>query len=213
MNDVQKQAARVLLEIDAVIFTPHDPITFKSGIKSPVYIDNRRIPFWPAQWRKIIHAFQQVIESDGHPLEVIAGIETAGIPHSAALAYTMQLPSVFVRKQSKEHGTRSRVEGGDVSGRHVLLIEDLITTGGSSLAGVDALRAAGAQVEACYAIVSYGFQETFQAFTEAGVRLHTLTTFEAVIDQAHEMDRLNHAEMAIIIAWLNDPHGWEGRYG
>ena len=132
-NETAAAVARALLEIDAVVFTPDAPITFKSGIKSPVYVDNRRVPFWPAQWRVVLDGFAQAAR--GLTFDVIAGIAVGGVPHSSALAYLLGAPSVFVRKEAKEHGTRSQIEGGDVSGKTVLLVEDLVTTGGSSLAG------------------------------------------------------------------------------
>lgn len=208
INALQAEIARILLEIDAVIFTSDAPITFKSGIQSPVYVDNRRLPFWPAQWRAVIDGMQQVIPWYGITFEVIAGIEAAGIPHSAALAYALKTPSVFVRKQAKAHGTRGRIEGGDVAGQHVLLIEDLVTTGGSSLAGVEALRAAGATVKDCLCITSYGFAAATRAFEAADVRLHTLTPFATIVVEAAKMGRFAEGELAVLEAWMRDPLGW-----
>jgi orotate phosphoribosyltransferase len=209
MNNI----ARALLEINAVGFSPRAPVTFKSGLLSPVYVDNRRIPFWPAQWRQVIDGFQAVVAEHKIDFEVLAGIETGGIPHSAALAYAMGKPSVFVRKQPKEHGTRSRIEGGDVAGRRVLLIEDLVTTGGSSLAGVRALREDGAAVDICLAIVSYEFPESAEAFERAGVRLYTLTSFAAILKEALAMGRFNEEEQSIIEDWLHHPANWAKKHG
>jgi len=200
--------AGTLLDIEAVVFTPGDPITFKSGIKSPVYVDNRRLPFWPAQWQVVIEGFRDLIALRGITYHVIAGIEAAGIPHSAALAYLTRTPSVFVRKQAKEHGTRSRVEGGDVSGKRVLLIEDLVTTGGSSLAGVEALREAGADVQDCLCITSYGFPEAGRAFDAAKVRLHPLTPFATIVIEASKRGLFGQPELATLEDWIRDPHGW-----
>lgn len=207
-NAIQVTVAQALLDIGAVIFTPHEPVTFKSGIVSPVYVDNRRLPFWPVQWRAVIDAFCQTIEQQKLLFDVIAGIEAAGIPHSAALAYALGTPSVFVRKQAKEHGLRSRVEGGDVGGRRVLLIEDLVTTGGSSLAGVEALREAGAVVEHCLCITAYGFPQAARAFEAAHVHLHPLTPFSALVIEASRRGLFGAEELAILEAWLRDPHGW-----
>lgn len=205
---IENEAARALLEIGAVGFNASQPITFKSGIQSPVYVDNRRLPFHPAHWRIIMNGFVQLIEREAIPYDVIAGIEAAGIPHSAALAYTLGKPSVFVRKQPKEHGTKSRIEGGDVSGLRVLLIEDLVTTGGSSLSGMMALREAGAICEDCLAIISYGFDEARTAFTNANVRLHTLTAFDQILQEAGD-----HFDEVVVRDWLSDPHGWAARQG
>jgi orotate phosphoribosyltransferase len=205
---IEREVARALLEIGAVGFSPQKPITFKSGIKSPVYVDNRRLPFHPAHWRTVIDGFAHLLEREQISFDAIAGIEAAGIPHSAALSYRLEKPSVFVRKQPKEHGTRSRVEGGSVAGLRVLLIEDLVTTGGSSLSGVAALREAGAVCEDCLAIISYGFAEARAAFDEAGVRLHTLTAFDEILHEAG-----SRFDAAVVRDWLSDPHGWAERNG
>lgn len=209
MLDVQ--VARALLEIEAVGFSPYQPILFKSGILAPVYVDNRRLIYWPAQWRVIIEGFRELINRNQITFEVIAGIATGGVPHSSALAYLLQRPSVYVRAQSKEHGTQSRIEGGDVGGRRVLLVEDMITTGGSSLSGVTALRDAGAVVEDCLTITTYGFAMSRQAFQAAGVRLHPLTEFRTIIQEALKAGTFGETEQTIIEDWLDDPHGWAER--
>lgn len=211
MSDTASRVARALLEIGAVGFTPNKPITFKSGILSPVYVDNRRLPYWPDAWAVVIDGFQALIAEQSLGFDVLAGIETAGIPHSAGLSYAMRRPSVFVRKQPKEHGTRSRVEGGPVAGKRVLLVEDLVTTGGSSLSGVEALRAEGATVTDCLSIVSYGFQEAKQAFAAAGVRLHTLTSFPVIVQQALATGRFDESVTNVVNDWLADPVGWATR--
>jgi orotate phosphoribosyltransferase len=159
----------------------------------------------------VIEGFHQYIEAEGIEFRIIAGIETAGIPHSSALAFAMQRPSVFVRKQVKEHGTRSRVEGGDVGGERVLLIEDMVTTGSSSLAGVEGLREAGAVVEDCLCITSYGFPEAAEGFARASVRLAPLAPFGVIVAEAARMGRFGDAEQNIIQAWLADPYGWGSR--
>ena len=203
--------ADALLTIGGVGFRVEQPITFKSGIVSPVYCDNRTFPFWPEQWKKVISGFEALVADEGIPFDVIGGIEAAGIPHSAALGYAMARPSVFIRKQAKEHGKRARIEGGDVQGKRVLLVEDLVTTGGSSLSGVQALREAGATVTDCLAIISYGFTEAKQAFAEAEVRLHTLTGFHAVLSLSLAQGLLDEDSVAAVQDWLNDPHGWAAK--
>ncbi len=205
--------AEALLAIGGVGFRLSDPITFKSGIVSPVYCDNRTFPFWPAQWKQVIEGFAALTKRAGLPFDVIGGIEAAGIPHSAALGYATGLPSIFIRKQAKEHGKRNRIEGGDVAGKRVLLVEDLVTTGSSSLSGVTALREAGATVTDCLAIISYGFAEARQAFAAAGITLHTLTDFEAVLSGAIQRGLLDETGAAAVRDWLSDPHGWVERRG
>jgi orotate phosphoribosyltransferase len=203
--------ARALLEIGAVGITPSDPVTFKSGIKSPVYIDNRRLIFYPDQWHIVISDFVSRMRADGLHVDAIAGVETAGIPHSSALAYTVELPSVFVRKATKEHGLKRRIEGGDVAGRHVLLIEDMVTTGESSLSAVVALREAGATVTDCFAIITYGFPDALQRFTHAGVTLRTLTSFETVVNEAVRAGQVSPETAVVLHTWLADPYGWNAR--
>ena len=188
--------AEALLAIDAVGFRPHDPITFKSGIRSPVYCDNRRFPFWPAQWSQVIRGFEEIIAEQGIAMEIVAGVEAAGIPHSAALGFAMQRPSVFVRKEAKQHGTKKRVEG------------DLVTTGGSSMAAMEALRDEGAIVSDCLAIISYNFPEAVELFARSAIRLHAATTFETVLQVALERGAVDAAGAEIVSDWLRDPRGW-----
>lgn len=202
-----------MLQINAVGFQADQPIRFKSGLLSPVYVDNRRLPFHPAQWRVIVAGFQQLIADADINADVIAGVAVGGVPHSAALGYAMAKPSVFVRKDAKEHGHQQRVEGGDVTGRRVLLVEDLVTTGGSSLSGVMALREAGAIVEDVLAIVSYGFDEAIRQFAAQQVRLSTLTDFSTILNEAHTMGRFDDQQRALIRDWFDDPQGWATRQG
>jgi len=199
--------AQALLDIHAVVFSPDAPITFKSGIISPIYVDNRRLPYEPQAWHIIIDALRELIIQRNLVFDVIAGIETAGIPHSAALAYSMRRPSVFVRKQAKDHGTKRRVEGGEVAGKRVLLIEDLITTGGSSLSGVEALRDDGALIVACLAIFSYGFPQAVDAFAAANVPLLTLTSLPAVLAAAQQTGYFTWEAVATIENWRQQVSG------
>jgi len=208
-----REIADALIAIEGVDFRPEKPITFKSGIKSPVYCDNRRFPFWPEQWAKVIRSFEALIAEREIPIDVVGGVEAAGIPHSAALGFAMRKPSVFIRKELKEHGTKKRVEGGDVTGRRVVLIEDLVTTGSSSIAAVEALRGEGAVVSDCLAIISYDFPGTVERFKKAGVRLHTTTTFQAVLESAQEHKLIDEAGAAVVRDWIQEPRSWALRHG
>jgi len=208
-----REIADALVAIEGVGFLPAAPITFKSGLKSPVYCDNRRFPFWPEQWAKVIRGFEALIAEREIPVDVVAGVEAAGIPHSAALGFSMRLPSVFIRKELKEHGTKKRVEGGNVTGMRVVLVEDLVTTGGSSIAAIEALRAEGAVVSDCLAIISYNFPESVMRFEKAGVRLHAATTFQAVLESALERKLIDEAGAAVVRDWLKEPHSWAKRHG
>ena len=208
-----REIAEALLAIQGVGFRPTAPITFKSGIKSPVYCDNRRFPFWPEQWARVIAGFQALIAERAIPVDVVGGVEAAGIPHSAALGFAMRKPSVFIRKEPKEHGTRRRVEGGDVTGLRVVLVEDLVTTGGSSMAAIEALRSEGAVVHDCLAIISYDLPEALELFARGGVRLHTTTTFPVVLECAVQQGLIGEAEAAIVHDWLREPRSWAARHG
>jgi len=213
MEQIEHEVAEALLEIGAVGFAPHAPVTFKSGIISPVYVDNRTLPYHPQQWHRIIEGFRDLIERESLHFHIIGGIAVGGVPHSAALAYTLNRPSIFIRQATKEHGKGRMVEGGEVAGKRVLLVEDLVTTGESSLHGVHALRQAGALVDDLIAIVSYGFSEAKKAFEEERVRLRTLTRFEVITQVAMEMGHFGPMEKAAIDDWLRDPRGWAGRQG
>ena len=148
-TNTKLSSAKALLDIGAIGFSPEKPITFKSGIQSPVYVDNRQLIYHPAAWRIIIEGFKSLIDARNLQFDLIAGVAVGGVPHSSALAYSMARPSVFIRKETKEHGMGKRVEGGSVAGRRVLLVEDLVTTGGSSLSAVAALRESGADCHRC----------------------------------------------------------------
>ena len=206
--DYSKKIAQALLHIGAVGFCVENPITFVSGIKAPVYIDNRKFPFWPTEWHSVIDGFHAKILEQNIQFDAIAGIETAGIPHSSALAYILYKPSLFVRKKPKEHGTKSKIEGGNVQDKEILLLEDLVTTGGSSLEGVQALREEGAVVNYCLVIVTYGFKESQNAFQKAQVRLHALTSFPVILREAEKAGTITTVQKQVIEQWLQDPYGW-----
>jgi orotate phosphoribosyltransferase len=197
-----------LLEAGCVSIRPDDPVTFRSGILAPVYVDNRRLISHPSAWHTVIDALAGECAAWSPAVEVVAGVEAAGIPHSSALAFAMRLPSVFVRKEAKEHGLGRRVEGGDVAGQRTLLVEDMVTTGGSSLSAVAALREAGASVDACLAIITYGFAEAERAFADATVELRVLTSFGTLVEVAQASGRLDPAGAAVVRSWLQDPHAW-----
>ena len=207
--NTKQSTAKALLDIGAVGFSPESPITFKSGIRSPVYVDNRALIYHPAAWHIIVAGFKSLLDASGVECDIIAGVAVGGVPHSSALAYISRKPSVFVRKAGKAHGKGQRIEGGDVAGKRVLLVEDLVTTGGSSLSAVQALRAAGAQVTDVAAIISYGFSQATEAFDSAGLRGHTLTDFATVLNLAQDRGALDADQIAIIRRWLADPFHWE----
>ena len=203
-----RAVARALVVAHALTYQPGSPVTFRSGLRSPMYVDGRRLIFHPGPWRVVIEALHASLGDVPAEADAIAGVEAAGIPHSSALAFVTGLPSVFVRKEAKGHGLGRRVEGGDVTGLRVLLVEDLVTTGGSSLDAVAALRAAGAVVDDCIAITSYGFAGMPQAFDDAAVRLTVLTTVATILDEAVAVGDIDEAAADDIRGWLADPAGW-----
>lgn len=209
MEEDRQRVADALIAAGVVGVAFDSPRTFKSGIVSPVYLDNRRLLTHPAAWRTVITALGGLIGSLDIESPVIAGVETAGIPHSAALAFSLALPTVFVRKQAKDHGLKQRVEGGEVAGRQVILVEDQVTTGGSSLSAVLALREAGAVVEHALSITSYGFAEAERAFAEAGVALHVLVTFDDLLPRLESAGLVDAAGVKTIRAWLAAPGVWQ----
>jgi orotate phosphoribosyltransferase len=210
---LEQNIASALLEINAVGFSPKKPIRFKTGMLSPVYVDNRKLPFYPSRWAVIFEGFQRLIEDGLVNFDVLSGVETAGIPHSAALGFVLKRPSVFVRKSVKDHGTKKIVEGGDVIGKRVLLIEDHVTTGSSSLTAVRSLRDAGAIVTDCLSITSYEFAEANDAFLKEKVKLHTLTSFSHIFKEAIKMKKITQEEMLNAKEWIADPHGWGKKHG
>lgn len=213
LESVEKKVARALLEIGAVGFRPEDPIQFKSGIWSPVYVDNRLFTSNPNEWKDVIEGFQNLIKEKALSFDMIAGIESAGISHSAVLGYQEKKPMVYVKKEVKGHGTKKRIEGGKVEGKKVLLLEDLVSTGGSSISGVNVLREEGASVDNCVVIVSYGFKEAVEKFDKEKVNLHTLTSFPVILEEALAMGKISAQEAEIVQDWFSDPHGWAGRHG
>lgn len=209
----QEAVARALIEIGAVGFSPESPVTFKSGLVSPVYVDNRRLPYHPQQWHTVIKGFADLVIEKALAFDVIGGIAVGGVPHSSALAYHMQQPSIFVRKEAKEHGKMQRVEGGDVQQKTVLLVEDLVTTGGSSLSGIHALRDEGAIVTDMVAIVSFEFAISKTALADADIQFNALTNFATILNLAEADGIFTAAQGAVIRDWFGKPNTWAERHG
>lgn len=207
---LEQMLATELLDIGAVSFSPDEPYTWASGIRSPVYCDNRLTISYPAVRRLITDGFARILaESNYHP-DVIAGTATAGIPHAAWLADRLERPLVYVRSAAKGHGRGRQVEGLLEPGRKVVLIEDLVSTGMSSLQAVNALIEEGANVQAVLAIFSYGLDAAARAFAEARIPLHALTSFHTVLQTAQEQGRVDSHASESIAEWQQDPGGWKG---
>ena len=200
--------AAALLDLGAVALRPAAPFTWASGWRSPVYTDNRRVLGDVRLRRAVRDAFARAVRDAGWAPNVVAGTATAGIPHAAWLADALALPMAYVRGSAKAHGTGSRIEGADVGAARVVLVEDLVSTGGSSLAAVEALREAGAEVVGVVALFSYGFPTAATAFAAARVPLVTLTGYDALVAAARARGDVSDADLATLAAWRRDPAAW-----
>ncbi|MGP0564514.1 MULTISPECIES: orotate phosphoribosyltransferase [unclassified Nitrospina] len=203
-----KNIARVALDIGAIRIDPDEPFTWASGYRMPVYNDNRLLLGEPKHRFLIAESMQEIIERDQVPVDCIAGTATAGIPHATTLANMMELPLVYVRPSSKGHGLQNQIEGILEPGQEVVVIEDLVSTGGSALKAVEALRAAGARVAHCLCIFSYGFESARAAFEAADCQLHTLLTFPDLVAFAEENGRIDAGQKALLEAWYENPFEW-----
>lgn len=200
-----KLIAEHLLKINAVVLNPDDPFTWASGIHSPVYCDNRIILAYPAIRADVIKAFVQLVKTDYPDAEVIAGTATAGIPHAALIAEAMNLPMAYVRSSAKSHGRKKQIEGIIKPGQKVVVIDDLISTGGSVLTAVHALEEAKADVLGVAAIFTYQLPQADKNFSEANTKLKTLTDFETLIHLAVAQGVISNAQLQQLKNWYADP--------
>lgn len=190
-----------LLEINAVQLSPDEYFTWTSGIKSPIYCDNRLIMSYPEIRKKIIKSFINIMEEEKLLPDVIAGCATAGIPHAAWLSAELNLPMVYVRSTPKGHGKENQIEGLIQSGSKVLVIEDLISTGGSSIEAAHAVKASGAEVIGVLAIFSYGLEKTEENFAHAGYSYHTITNFDKLLDELVKRNGITIEEKSKMLDW------------
>ena len=201
--------AATLLRAGAVHLRPEEPFTFASGLRSPIYCDNRLLIGDVPGRRMVVPAFAGACVG----ADVIAGTATAGIPWAAWVAEALSLPMAYVRGAAKGHGRGRQIEGAAVSGRRVALLEDTISTGESSLAAAAALRAEGAEVIGCICIFTWGWQATADAFATAELPLIPLTTLAALLDVAARDGSFGDAQRALVEDWVADPQGWAARNG
>jgi orotate phosphoribosyltransferase len=213
--DIARLTARMLLEIGAVHFNADTPFTFASGLKSPTYIDCRKLISYP-RIRSTLMDFLTITvlrEAGFEAFDNIAGGETAGIPFAALVAERMALPMTYVRKKPKGYGRNARIEGAMSEGQRVLLVEDLTTDGGSKLSFVDAIRETGATCGHTAVIFYYGiFPETEKTLGDHGVALHHLCTWRDVLAEAREQASFDTATLAEVESFLDDPRGWQATH-
>lgn len=210
---VAKKVAKVLLEIKAVTLSPKEPYTYTSGIKSPIYCDNRLLVSYPEQRRIVRDCFIKLIEENNMEFDVVAGTATAGIPHAAWIADKLKKPMIYIRSKPKDYGKENLIEGQLLPGQKVLVIEDLVSTGGSSVAAVQAVRDAGGQVEYCLAIFSYQLKKAEDKFNEANCRILTLSNFSTLVKIAKKMEYITKEDLKIVLEWNSIPDGWGKKHG
>ncbi len=210
---MEKQIARILLDLNAVALRLDPPFTWASGRLSPIYCDNRLIISSPAARRTVAEAFVALIEKTGWKPDVIAGTATAGIPHAAFVADRMNLPMIYVRGAAKDHGKENLIEGRLEKGQKVVLIEDLISTGKSSIAAAKGVIDGGGDLLGIAAIFTYGLPVAQAQFDGAGVAWRSLTEFPALMHVAKERGTLTTAQMDIISRWQADPAAWSVERG
>ena len=208
MESIKNQFARKLMEIKAIKLQPQEPFTWASGWKSPIYTDNRKTLGFPRLRSFVKLELCHAIQEHFPEAEVIAGVATGAIAQGALVAEELGLPYCYVRPKPKDHGMGNQVEGQLPKGAKVVVVEDLISTGGSSLKAVEALRQYGVEVIGMVASFTYGFPVAEEAFAAAGVKLITLSDYNAVLEQAAETGYIKADEIEVLKEWRKDPSKW-----
>jgi len=196
-----REIAKTLIDIKAIFLRPDDMFTWASGIKSPIYCDNRITLSYPQARTLIKSAFVDLIKAKYPAAEYVAGVATAGIPHAALIADALGLPMVYVRSSSKEHGRTNQIEGSIPVGSKAVVIEDLISTGGSSLSAVKALQESGVEVLGMVAIFTYGLKKAQENFSQAGISLDTLSDYNTLIEIALENKQISLEHVKTLEDW------------
>ena len=205
MTNMKKQIARDLLSIGAVFLRPEEPFTWASGIKSPIYCDNRLTLTAPEVRTRVENALAETIKAEYPDCEVLMGTSTAGIAHAAIVGHLMGLPMGYVRSGHKDHGRHNQIEGRLEKGQKVVVVEDLISTAGSAIEVVNVLREAGADVLGIVSIFTYGMQKGLDRLAEANVKNVSLSNFDAVAEVAAEEGYIKESDIARLIAFRNNP--------
>jgi orotate phosphoribosyltransferase len=208
MDDIAKKTAEYLLQIKAIKLQPSKPFTWASGWRSPIYCDNRMTLSFPEVRTFIREAFAARVMQLYPDTGMIAGVATGAIAHGALVADRLDLPFIYVRSGAKGHGLGNQIEGHYEKGQKVVVIEDLISTGGSSLGAVRTLREAGCTVQGMIAIFTYGFSKAYDAFTTEGCRLDTLSNYNVLTDMAAASGYISDSEVETLREWRKDPSSW-----
>lgn len=199
-----KSIAQSLLDIGAVSLSPNDLFTWSSGIKSPIYCDNRVTLGYPKVRTEIRDGLIALIKEKFPTVEIVSGTATAGIPHAAYVSEVLDLPMNYVRSKSKSHGKQNQIEGALSEGKKVVVIEDLISTGGSSITAVDALKEAGAEVLGVVAIFTYSLNKADELFNEAGVPFYTLSDYNELIEVAKDNGDISEEDIKTLVEWRDN---------
>jgi|SRR5690606_5637935 len=208
MSEIEEKIAEFLLQIKAIKLEPKNPFTWASGLKSPIYCDNRITLSYPTIRTYIRQKFSEVIHEEFGSVDMISGVATAGIPQGVLVAQDLGVPFTYVRASAKGHGRQNLIEGEVVDGQRVVVIEDLISTGKSSLAAVQALREAGCNVVGLVSIFTYQLPVAEENFREAKCRLISLSNYDALIKYALEHQFITEADFAHLEDWRLDPEKW-----
>ncbi|WP_367865968.1 orotate phosphoribosyltransferase [Pedobacter sp. WC2423] len=211
-SDIELKVAEFLLQIKAIKLQPNNPFTWASGWKSPIYCDNRITLSHPSVRTYIRQKLTQLIQEEFGSVDVIAGVATAGIPQGVLVAQELGLPFVYVRAKAKEHGTGSLIEGEIIEGQRVVVVEDLISTGKSSLQAVHALKNAGLSVAGLVSIFTYGFDIAEENFKEAKCRFATLSNYNTLIQYAAENSFIAQSDVDILNQWRRNPAEWGQKF-
>ena len=207
MKNTSTELAKYLLQIKAIKLSPQNPFTWASGIKSPIYCDNRIILSHPKVRTFVINAMVEKAKNFA-PFDIIAGVATAGIPHGALLANALNLPFIYIRGAAKGHGRQNRIEGELHGTERVLVIEDLISTGGSCLEAVKVLKDKGCSVTGVMAIFSYGFSRAVDAFNTENCRFETLTNYNILAEEAVKSGYIQSEDHLSLQNWRKSPETW-----
>lgn len=205
--NLEKKIAEKLLQIKAIKLSPQSPFTWASGMRSPIYCDNRVTLSYPEIRSEIKLGFAELCKDLGE-FDAISGVATAGIAHGALLADHLKLPFSYVRSAAKSHGRQNQIEGEIAAGAKIVVVEDLISTGGSSIQAVDVLRNAGYEVVAVLAIFTYQFEQAKENFAKANCPYVTLSNYTSMITEAKELDYISQEEASILQKWSADPQNW-----
>ncbi|EST90014.1 orotate phosphoribosyltransferase [Vagococcus lutrae LBD1] len=203
-----KEIAKHLLDIKAVSLSPTAPFTWASGLKSPIYCDNRVTMSYPVVRRQIAQGLAQLIQDTYGEIDVVAGTATAGIPHAAWVAEILDLPMIYIRSSAKKHGKGNQIEGVLHEGQRVVVIEDLISTGGSVLEATDAVENAGGKVLGVAAIFTYELAQSTKQFSAKNMAFTTLTQYSTLIEVARENGVISENELKLLMQWRENPQEW-----